>query len=265
MSKNLFDLAGKVAIVTGGNTGIGRAIAVGLAEAGATVAILARNEERNAETLRELKVINRTALAVQIDLLDHDHVQSTVQRLEEELGPPAILVNNAAIISGGGPIGGVLRVRENNDYVQRWSRVLETNLTAAQYLTGLVAPSMVERRSGKIINVLAYRNVAYPAQAWMASKAGLAELTREWAAELGPHNVHVNGLAPGWIETQMTAASATAPRVQRWVDRTPLGRTGQPEDFVGAAVYLASAASDFVTGCIIPVDGGFSINLVTSP
>jgi 2-deoxy-D-gluconate 3-dehydrogenase len=262
VTSNLFDITGKVALVTGGNSGIGRAIALGFAEAGAAVAILGRRRDKNASVLEELRTAGASAMSMEVDLGAHNEVASVVTRVEDGLGPLSILVNNAAVTSVDGSIGGLLRLAETPGYIDRFNRVMQINITGTQLLTAHAARSMVARRSGKIINLLAYTNVAYPAQAWMASKAALARLTTNWAAELAPHNIHVNGIAPGWIETEMPGTtSREGQRYRRWLERTPLGRMGQPDDIVGTAIYLASPASDYVTGAIISVDGGFAFGL----
>jgi 2-deoxy-D-gluconate 3-dehydrogenase len=253
----IFELNGKTAIVTGGNTGIGRAIAVGLAEAGAAVAILARNEERNRETVAELRASGAKALSLRVDLARRAELKPAFERAERELGPVDILVNNAATYV----LGGLLEHRED-----QWDSVLATNLTACFLLAKLAAQSMAPRRAGKIVNVAsigAYLGTnVYPSYA--VSKGGLVQLTRCLAVELAPHNIQVNSLAPGWTATDMTTwirnDPAYAAAREMVVKRTPAARFAEPAEMVGAAVFLASHASDFVTGADLVVDGGFSIS-----
>ena len=255
-SAKMFDLNGKVAVVTGGNGGIGRGIALGLAEAGASVAILARNEERNRATLAELEAVGRPAMALKLDVSRRKHLKPALDEVERKLGPIDILVNNAAFAI----LKGLLEHSEED-----WESVLETNLTACFLLSRYVAASMIPRRSGKIINVAsvgAYKGTPiYPS--YGVSKGGLLQLTRCLAIELAPHNIQINSLAPGWTTTDMTDWIRNDPKYaavkDEMITRTPAGRFAEPSEMAGAAVFLASHASDFVTGADIIVDGGFFI------
>ncbi len=231
-----FDLTGKVAAVTGGNTGIGKAIARGLAQAGAAVAILARNEERNASTLKELRELGRPAAALMLDVSCRADAAFAVLK-------------------------GLLNHTEED-----WDSVLATDLTACFLLSKYAAQSMIRQgRGGKIINVASIAGFkgtgVFPSYA--VSKGGLVQLTRCLAIELAPHRIQVNSLAPGWTTTDMTAWIRTEPRYaelyKEMVTRTPAGRFAEPEETAGAAVFLASPASDFMTGADLIVDGGFFI------
>lgn len=252
----LFDLTGRVALVTGGNGGIGRGIAIGLAEAGAAVAVFGRNDDKNARVLDELKAIGCPSLAMNVDVTDRDGLAPAFQRVERELGEVDILVNNAghANLSGG-----VLL-----ETAADWDRVIESQLNAVFLLSKLVAAAMAARRRGKIINVGSmysyFGSGLIPS--YSAAKGAVIQLTKSMAIELAPHNIHVNAIAPGWIETDMTAPVRTPAMIAMNAEilaRTPAGRWGQPEEIAGTAVYLASHASDFVTGATIRVDGGYSI------
>ena len=252
----MFDLSGKVAVVTGGNGGIGKGIALGLAEAGASVAILARNEERNRSTLEELQRIGYPAMALKLDVSQRKLLKPALDEVERDLGPIDILVNNAAFAI----LKSLLDHTEDD-----WDAVVETDLTSCFLLSKYAAASMVPRRAGKIINVASiggYKGTPiYPS--YGVSKGGLLQLTRCLAIELAPHNIQINSLAPGWTTTDMTDWIRNDPKYaavkDEMITRTPAGRFAEPSEMAGAAVFLASHASDFVTGADIIVDGGFFI------
>src|ERR1022692_2786793 len=249
----LFDLTGRVAIVTGGNGGIGRGIALGLAEAGAAVAVLGRSDAKNQRVLSELKAIGVPCAALGVDLTHRAGLEPALKRIESELGSIDILVNNAGNVSLS---GGVL-----NETAEDWDNVIETQLNAVFLLSKLAAKSMMSRKAGKIINIGSmysfFGSGLIPS--YSAAKGAVVQLTKSMAIELAPHNIQVNAIAPGWIETDMTAPVRTMPLNDEILARTPAGRWGQPEELAGTAVYLASRASDFVTGTTIRVDGGYAI------
>ena len=249
----LFDLSGQVAIVTGGNRGIGRGIAHGLAEAGAAVAVFGRNEEKNQQVLSELKAIGVPAIAVKVDMTNRAGLEPALNTVESELGSVSILVNNAGNVSLS---GGAL-----NERPEDWDCVIETQLNSVFLLSKLVARSMISHKRGKIINIGSmysyFGSGLIPS--YSAAKGAIIQLTKSMAIELAPHNIQVNAIAPGWIETDMTAPVRTMPLNDEILARTPVGRWGQPEEIAGTAVYLASHASDFVTGTTIRVDGGYAI------
>jgi 2-dehydro-3-deoxy-D-gluconate 5-dehydrogenase len=249
----LFDLSGRVAVVTGGNGGIGRGIALGLAEAGAAVAVLGRNEEKNQRVLAELKAIGLPSLAVKVDLTQRAALEPALNQVENELGPIGILVNNAGNVSVS---GGVM-----NEEPEDWDNVIETHLNATFLLSKLAARSMLCQKRGKIINIGSMYSYfgSGVVPSYSAAKGAIVQLTKSMAIELAPHNIQVNAIAPGWIETDMTAPVHTMPLNDEVLARTPAGRWGQPEEIAGTAVYLASRASDFVTGAMIRVDGGYAI------
>jgi 2-deoxy-D-gluconate 3-dehydrogenase len=249
----LFDLGGRVAVVTGGNGGIGRAIALGLGEAGASVAILGRNDEKNQHALSELKAIGVPSIAVKIDVTDRVALGPALSRVASELGDISVLVNNAGNVSLS---GGILHEKPDD-----WDNVIETQLNAVFLLSKLAAQLMMSRQGGKIINIGSmysfFGSGLIPS--YSAAKGAIIQLTKSMAIELAPYNIQVNAIAPGWIETDMTFPVKTMPLNDEILSRTPAARWGQPEEIAGTAVYLASRASDFVTGATIRVDGGYSI------
>jgi len=249
----LFDLTGRVAVVTGGNGGIGRGIALGLAEAGAAIAIFGRNDEKNQRVLSELKAVGVPSIAVTVDVTDRAGLEPALRRVESALGGIAILVNNAGNVSLS---GGVL-----NEKPEDWDTVIETQLNAVFLLSKLAAKAMVSRKIGKIINIGSMYSFFGSAliPSYSAAKGAIVQLTKSMAIELAPHNIQVNAIAPGWIETDMTAPVKTMPLNDEILSRTPAGRWGQAEEVAGTAVFLASRASDFVTGTTIRVDGGYAI------
>ena len=253
-SNNLFDLSGRVAVVTGGNGGIGRGIALGLAQAGSKVAILARDEEKNERVLEELEALGIPALAVKTDLVDRSQLPSVLEKVERKLGPVDILVNNAGIAV----LGGVLELDP-----AEWDRVFEINVNACFLLSKLAARSMVQQRRGKIINIASelalFGSEMVPS--YSASKGALVQLTKSMAVEFAKFNIQVNAIAPGFIDTDMVAPLKEMPIYEDIIKRTPAGRFGTTAECAGTAIYLASHASDFVTGTTLFLDGGFAIRL----
>jgi 2-dehydro-3-deoxy-D-gluconate 5-dehydrogenase len=248
----MFDLSGRVAVVTGGNGGIGRGIALGLAEAGASIAILARNQDKSRTVVDEIEKIGARAVAISLDVTRRESLAPALKDAEQALGPIDVLVNNAGI--------SVQKTSLKLD-AESWDRVIETNLNSVFFLSQLVGRAMVERRRGKIINIASeyslFGSAAVPS--YSAAKGGLVQLTKSMAIELGRKNVQVNAIVPGWIWTDMTTMVKGTPFYDEIITRTPAGRFGEAEEMAGAAVFLASSASDFVTGAIIYVDGGFAI------
>jgi 2-dehydro-3-deoxy-D-gluconate 5-dehydrogenase len=250
----LFDLTGRVAIVTGGNRGIGHAMALGLARAGASVAVLARNAEQNQMVLAELKAIGSPAMVLPLDVTDRAALAPAVAEVESTLGGVDILVNNAGIVS---LTGGVL-----NETADVWDKTIETHLNATFLLSQIVARSMVRRKSGgKIINLASMYSIfgSGLVPSYSAAKGAIVQLTKSLAIELAPHNIQVNAIAPGWIETDMTAAVRSSPMNDEIIARTPARRWGKSDEIIGATVFLASRAADFITGATLPVDGGYSV------
>lgn len=251
-----FDLSGKVAVVTGGNGGIGLGIARGFAQAGARVVVAARNEEKSQRAVRELQQEGAEALAVTVDVGDESSVEHLMQSTLDHFGRPDILVNNAGIN---------IRKRAQDLTLPEWSKVLEVNLTGAFLCSRAVYPGMKEAGGGKIINIGSMLSIfgAPFGPVYGASKGGIVQLTRSLASTWAPDGIQVNAILPGWIDTDLTRQGRRdVPTLHDHVlRRTPAGRWGTLEDCAGTAVFLASPASDFVTGAAIPVDGGFSIQV----
>jgi 2-deoxy-D-gluconate 3-dehydrogenase len=246
-----FDLSGRVAFVTGGNGGIGRGIALGLAEAGAAVAVFGRNDEKNHRVLSELKAIGVPSLALKVDVTNRVELQPALEKVESELGNITTLVNNAGI---GVSSGGVFHEKP-----EVWDNTVETQLSAVFLFSKLAARSMVGHKRGKIINMASMYSFfgCGPAPLTAQRKVAIVQLTKSMV--IAPYNIQVNAIAPWWIETDLTAAIRTSPLNEDILARTPVGRWGQPEEVAGTAVYLASRASDFVPGTTIRVDGGYAI------
>jgi len=250
----LFDLAGRVALVTGGGSGIGRQMAQGLAEAGADLALCGRKQERCEQTAEELRALGVRALGLRCDVRDPAEVQAVVDRTSSELGRIDILVNNAGT-SWGAPA---------EDYpLEGWQKVIDVNLTGVFLCAQAAGRVMIEQRAGKIVNVasVAAFGGAPPelmnAVGYNASKGGVVAFTRDLATKWARHGITVNAIAPGWFPTDLNKVLLDA-QPERYLERIPLGRFGGPDDLKGAVVFLASAASDYVTGETIVVDGGQS-------
>ena len=244
-----FDLTGKTALVTGANTGIGQAIAVALAEAGADVAVCGRSEP--AETLERIAKTGRKALNIKANLSSIEPVERVIAETVEWLGRIDILVNNAGIIRRND-----LEVFTEED----WDAVVDTNLKTLFFLSQAAARHMIAQGSGKIVNIaslLTFQGgIRVPSYA--AAKSGVGGVTKAMANELAPRGVQVNAIAPGYIETNNTAAlQGDETRSRQILERIPTGRWGRPEDIAGAAVFLASPAADYVTGQVLAVDGGW--------
>ena len=248
---NPFDLSGRRALVTGGGSGLGFAIARGLADAGASVVINGRNRDRLDRAAEDLRRDSATAEVSAFDVTDPDAVAAAVAEIERER-PVDILVNNAAV-NQRGPLD---RFGDAD-----WQRLMAANLDGPFFVTRAVVPAMKSRRRGKIINICSLASdIGRPnIVPYAVSKGGLRMLTRALAVELAPFNIQVNGITPGFFDTEMNATLVADREFSAWVERrTPAGRWGKPSDIAGAAVFLASAAADFVTGHLLAVDGGFS-------
>jgi len=250
---SLFDLTGKVALVTGASKGLGSAIAVGLAKAGARLALCARSREGLAETRAAVEAAGGEARIFEMDVLSRASVRDAVSAAVASYGRIDILVNNAGV-----------NVRKPTLELaeEEWDRVVDTNLKGYFLVAQAVGAHMVERRSGKVINVSSiFGAVGMNNQlAYAASKGGVGQLTKVMAIEWAPHGVTVNAVGPTYFETPLVAALRNDPeRFQFINERTPMGRWGQPEELVGTIVYLAAPASDFVTGQTVYVDGGWTI------
>ena len=254
MKPALFDLTGKVAIVTGGNGGIGLGMARGLAEAGADIAIVGRNEAKSDAAVAELKQQGSKAISIVVDVTDKAAVADMVGLVVRELGRVDILVNNAGI--------NIRKPPQALD-LEEWDSVIKTNLTSAFLCSQAVYPAMKAAGGGKIINIGSMMSIfgASFAPAYAASKGGIVQFTRSCACAWAADNIQANAILPGWIDTDLTrrARAEIDGLHDRVLARTPAARWGASNDFAGIAVFLSSAASDFVTGTAIPVDGGYSI------
>jgi len=254
MTSGRFDLSGKVAIVTGGNGGIGLGIARGLADAGADIAVVGRNEAKSAAAVTDLKSRGVKVIAVATDVTDKAAVAAMVARVASELGRLDILVNNAGIN---------IRKPPHMLELEEWSSVIDTNLTSAFLCSKAAYPAMKKAGGGKVINIGSMMSIfgASFTPAYAASKGGIVQFTRSCACAWAADNIQANAILPGWIDTDLTkrAREQIDGLHDRVLARTPAARWGAIDDFAGIAVFLASSASDFVTGTAIPVDGGFSI------
>ena len=249
----MFDLKGRVAIVTGGNGGIGLGMAKGLAKAGARVVVAGRNREKSSAAVRELQALGSDALALDVDVTNERSVEALVGATVQQCGRIDILVNNAGIN---------IRKPAQELPLQQWQQVIDTNLTSAFVCSQAAYPQFKRAGGGKIINIGSMLSIfgASFAPAYGASKGGIVQLTKSLAVGWAADNIQVNAILPGWIDTDLTRqARQQLPGLnERVLARSPSGRWGVIDDFEGIAVFLASAASSFITGTAIAVDGGYS-------
>ena len=244
-----FDLSGRVAIVTGGNGGIGLGMARGLAGAGARVVVAGRNAQKSGAAAKEIG-----GIAIEADVLNEADCRALVQKTVAQLGRLDILVNNAGIN---------IRKQPQEYTLDEWRRVMDSNLTSAFICSQAAYAEMLKNGGGKIINIGSMMSIfgASFTTAYAASKGGIVQMTRAMACAWAKDNIQVNAVLPGWIDTDLTrgARQQVEGLNERVLGRTPAGRWGTPADLAGIAVFLASTASDFLTGTAIPVDGGYSV------
>jgi 2-deoxy-D-gluconate 3-dehydrogenase len=250
---NLFDLTGRVAVVTGGNGGIGLGMARGLAQAGASVVVAARNAEKSAGAVAELEVLGAKSAFMRLDVADPDSCRGLVAQVVEQFGRLDILVNNA---------GMSIRKPPESYELSEWLKVIDTNLNGVFVLCQAAHAPFKRQGGGKIINIGSMMSIfggAYAAP-YSTSKGGIVQLSKSLGTAWAKDNIQVNSVLPGWIDTELTrdARAQVKGLNERVLARTPAGRWGVPDDLSGIAVFLASAASDFVTGAAIPVDGGYA-------
>ena len=253
---NLFDLKGKVAVITGGNGGIGLGMAQGIASLGASIVIAGRNADKATAALRTLRDMGVEASFVAADVTKKAECTALIAGAAERHGRVDILVNNA---------GTSVRKMPQDLSEDEWHHVLDTNLTSAFFCSQAAHPVMLKAGGGKMINIGSMMSLfgAPYATAYASSKGGIVQMTRAMATAWAKDNIQVNAVLPGWIDTDLTRrARQEVPGLHERVEnRTPAARWGVPHDMAGVAAFLASPASDFVTGAAIPVDGGYSIGM----
>lgn len=251
----MVSLAGRLALVTGSSQGIGLALARGLAQAGAAVVLNGRDAARVQDAAGTLAAETLTAHTAPFDVTDGDAVRAAIARIEAQIGPIAILVNNA----------GIQHRAPLEDFPEaKWHQIVATNLDSAFLVSQAVARHMIPRRAGSIINIASVQSeLGRPGIApYAATKGGLKMLTKGMAIDWGRHGIRVNGIGPGYFRTSLNAALVADETFSGWLTaRTPLGRWGNVEELAGAAVFLASDAASFVTGHMLYVDGGVTAQL----
>jgi gluconate 5-dehydrogenase len=246
----LFDLTGRTALVTGSSQGLGLALARGLAQAGAAVVLNGRDEAKLSRAAAELGSEGARVVTAAFDVTDGAACQRAVERVEREFSSIDILINNAGI-QRRAPLAEMTE--------EQWRAVIDSNLTSAFLVARAVVPGMIARRAGKIINICSVMaEVSRPTIGnYAASKGGLKMLTRAMAVEWARHGIQANGISPGYFVTELNRSLVENVEFNQWIcNRTPAGRWGQPHELAGAAVFLASSASNFVNGQILGVDGG---------
>jgi 2-deoxy-D-gluconate 3-dehydrogenase len=251
----LFHLEGKVAVITGGNGGIGLGCASGLARVGATIVIWARDKDKNAAAKSELEALGATVITLEVDVTDRSAVESATARTIELCGGIDILFANAGVN---------IRMRPEEYTEDIVDQIIDVNLKAVFHCCQSVYPSMTARGGGKIILIGSLTSVQGLgiAPVYSATKGAVVQLAKSLAAAWGAQNIQVNTILPGWIVTEMTSVTRAIPGLPEHVlSRTPAGRWGSPADFEGIATFFASSASDFVTGTDIQIDGGFTSTL----
>jgi gluconate 5-dehydrogenase len=251
--KKLFDLSGRVAIISGGSVGLGRQMAEGLAEMGAHVVLCARKRERCRQAAEELKSLGVEVLALGCDVKDPASIQAVADATVKQFGHIDVLVNNAGA-SWGAPVEAMT--------LDQWNKVIETNLTGTFLFSQAVGKVMIAQRRGKILNIASVAGLrgsppSFSAIGYSASKGGVIIFTKDLACKWGMHNIQVNAIAPGWFPTELSGKVIERNK-EMLLAGIPAGRFGEPDDLKGAAVFLASDASNFVTGNILVVDGGQS-------
>ena len=248
-----FDLTGRVAVVTGGNGGIGLGMARGLASAGAAIVVAGRNRGKSEKAVEEIRALGVEAVAIEVDVADEASVNALIRAAAERWGRLDVLVNNA---------GMNIRKQPQDLTLAEWRQVLDTNLTSAFLTSRAAYPIMKAQGGGKIINIGSMMSIFGTgfASAYGASKGGIVQLSKALASAWARDRIQVNAVLPGWIDTELTvnARREVGGLHERVLARTPADRWGVGDDLAGVAVFLASPASDFVTGAAIPVDGGYS-------
>jgi 2-dehydro-3-deoxy-D-gluconate 5-dehydrogenase len=253
MDQSLFDLSGRVAVITGGNGGIGLGMAKGMARVGATIVVAGRDVAKSAAAVKELQALGAKASAIPVDVLKEDSCRALIADTVKAHGRLDILVNNAGVN---------VRKPPEQYTLAEWHMVLDSNLTSAFLCSHAAFPQMKKVGAGKILNIGSMMSIfgAAFAAAYAASKGGMVQMTKSMATAWAKDNIQVNAILPGWIDTALTrrAREQVSGLHDSVLKRTPAGRWGDPNDFAGIAVFLAAKASDFVTGAAIAIDGGYS-------
>ena len=247
----MFDLSGKIALITGSSRGLGLSIAKALFNSGATIIINGRNQKTLDEASKKINHNESIIYKCPFDITNIDDIHKNVSNIKKEIGTIDILVNNAGIQS---------RELLTDIKISDWDNVIKTNLTSPFILSQAIVPGMIEKKAGKIINICSITSeVTRPSIApYVSAKGGLKMLTKAMAIEWAKYNIQVNGIGPGLFKTEMNTALVENKKFNKWVcERTPAGRWGEPDELSGTAVLLASKASSYINGQIIYVDGGF--------
>ena len=251
----LFNLSAKVALVTGGNGGIGFSMAKAIGKAGAKIIIAGRNDDKNNESIEELKSIDVDCISLNVDVTSESSCDEMIKKSMSHFGKLNILINNA---------GTNIRKRPEDYELDEWKSIIDTNLISMFICSKACFPHFKSVGGGKIINIGSMHSLfgAPLGSAYSASKGGVVQLTKSLANSWAKDNIQVNAVLPGYIDTKLTQqARVDIPELQKRVEeRTPVGRWGNPDDLEGIAVFLSSEGSNFVSGTAIPVDGGYSIN-----
>ena len=251
---SMFDLTGEKAIVTGGGQGLGREMALALAEAGADVAVAQRRVEIAEKTADDIKQMGRDSIALQADVSKPADVQRMVDAVKKRFGKIDILINNAGI---GGASPPILEVTE-----EQWDTMMNIHLKGTMLCSQAVGREMVKEKKGNIINMSSISgfisNRPQDQTSYNTAKAAIAHFTKSLAMEWIKYNIRVNAIAPGYIRTSMTAKSLASERAEKWLELTPMGRVGEPHEIKGLALFLASNASSYITGSVMLIDGGYT-------
>ena len=252
---NLFNLSGKVALITGGNKGIGKGIAKGLGLYGAKIVIAARDKPVSKQTCEELSTLNIETMSLEIDMTDQSQINPLVSEVIHKHGQIDILVNNA---------GTALRSSPEDITNKDWQYIMDLNLNSVYWLSKEVYPHMKSQGSGKIINIGSMYSIfgSGVVPSYSTTKGGIVQLTKSLAVGWAKDNINVNAILPGWITTNLTSGMPNndPERYRKVSERIALGKWGIPEDLAGSAIFLASNASNYITGSSIVVDGGYSVN-----
>jgi NAD(P)-dependent dehydrogenase (short-subunit alcohol dehydrogenase family) len=261
---DLFKLEDRVAIVTGAGRGLGRAMAHGLAEAGAHVAVAEAMEETGEKVAAEISDIGRRSLFVQTDVAHYESVRRMVESVHRELGRIDILVNNAGVVYEPQEPGGSGSIPTEDVSPENWDYVIKVDLCGVFYCSQVAGKVMIDQKKGSIVNIASMSgfiaNLGRHNNAYCAAKGGVVMFTRQLAGDWAPHGIRVNAIGPGYMRTEMGAGPLEDPKIKDLIEvMTPMGRPGEPQELKGLVVFLASDASSFITGQTIVIDGGYTV------